>query len=59
MTSKEATWNSSTVHQRTFEHMKKYLSREILLIYPNFSKPVKIKTYVNKVQLGAVISQNN
>ena len=59
MTSKQATWNWTEEHQKAFEHMKKSISRETLLVYPNFSKPFVIHTDASKVQLGAVISQDN
>ena len=39
--------------------MKKFISRETLLVYPNFSKPFVIHTDANNVQLEAVISQGN
>ena len=39
--------------------MKKSISRETLLVYPDFNKPFVIHTDVSKVQLGAVISQDN
>ena len=39
--------------------MIKSVSRETLLVTPNFSKPFVILTDASKVQLGAVISQDN
>ena len=59
MTSKQANWNWTEEHQKAFEHMKKSISRETLLVYPDFDKPFKIHTDASKVQLGAVISQDN
>ena len=38
--------------------MKKVMSRQTLLIYPNFSQPFHIFADGSKVQLGAVIMQN-
>ena len=55
MTSKQATWNWTEEHQKAFEHMKKSISREALLVYRNFSKPFVIHTDASKVQLGAVL----
>ena len=46
-------------HQKAFEHIKKSISRETLLVYPDFNKPFEIHTDASKVQLGAVISQDN
>ena len=39
--------------------MNKSISREILLIYPNFKNSFVIHTDAGKVQLEAVISQDN
>ena len=36
--------------------MKKCISRESLLVYPNFNKPFVIHTDTSKVQLGAGIA---
>ena len=54
MTSKQATWNWTEEHQKAFEHMKKSIS-----VYSNFCKPFMIHMNASKVQLGAVISQDN
>ena len=59
MTSKQATWKWTEEHQKVFVHMKKSISRETLLVYPNFSKSFVIHTDAFKVQLGAVINQDN
>ena len=39
--------------------MKKSISRETLLVYPNYSKLFVIHTDTSKVHLGAIISQDN
>ena len=59
MTSKEAKWNWTSEYQQAFDKIKKLVSRETLLSYPDFNKPFEIHTDASKVQLGAVISQNN
>ena len=59
ITSKQATKSWTKECQKAFEHMKKSISRETLFICPNFSKPSVIHTDASKVQLGAVISQDN
>ena len=59
MTSKQATWTWTKENQKAFEHMQKLISRENLLVYSNLSKPFLIHTDTSKVQLGAVISQDN
>ena len=57
MTSKQAKWNWSKECQKTFDTMKKLVSRENLLSYPNFNQPFEIHTDVSKLQRGSVISQ--
>ena len=37
--------------------MKKLVSRETLLSYPNFNEPFEIHTDRSKLQLGSVINQ--
>ena len=58
MTSKQAIWNWTEEQQKAFEHMNKSISRETLLVCPNFSKLFVIHKDTSKVQLGAVISQD-
>ena len=48
-------WTS--VEQKAFNDMKKILSKETLLAYPNFEEPFEIHTDASDMQLGAVISQ--
>ena len=57
MTSKLAKWNWSKECQKAFDIIKKLVSREISLSYPNFKKPFKIDVDASKLQLGSVISQ--
>ena len=45
--------------QEAFDTVKRVVSREVLLAYPNFNKPFKIYTDASKYQLGAVILQDN
>ncbi len=45
-------------HQ-AFQAVKRIISKETLLAYPDFSKPFVIHTDVSHTQLGAVISQND
>ena len=58
MTSKQAKWNWDSKCQKSFDAIKKLVSRETLLSYPNFNEPFEIHTDASKQQLGAVISQN-
>ena len=58
LTSKTATFKWTDVEAKAFNNMKKALSRETLLAYPNFNKPFEIHTDASHTQLGAVISQD-
>ena len=57
MTSKRAKWKWSKECQKVFDTIKKLVSRETLLFYPNFNKPFEIHTDASKLQLRSVISQ--
>ena len=57
LTSKQAKWEWTDVHQKSFEKMKKLVAREVLLSYPNFNDVFEIHTDASATQLGAVISQ--
>jgi len=59
LTSKEAKWQWTNKEQKSFETMKKIISRETLLAYPDFNKPFVVHTDASHTQLGAVISQDD
>ena len=59
MTSSKIKWKWTNEHQEAFETMKKLISKETLLTYPDFGQPFEIHTNASKIQLGACISQNN
>ena len=54
MTFKQAKWNWSLKWQKIFDTIKKKLSRETLLSFPNYNKPFVIHTHASKLRLGAV-----
>ena len=58
LTSKDAKWQWTDVEQKAFNQMKRIISREVLLAYPDFNKPFDIHTDASHTQLGAVISQD-
>ena len=58
LTSSKISWKWTSEEQKAFDGMKKVLSKETLLSYPDFNKPFDIHTDASKRQLGAVISQN-
>lgn len=59
LTSKTTQWRRTDAHQHAFELMKKIVSRETLLAYPDFDKPFDVYTDASHTQLGAVISQEH
>jgi hypothetical protein len=46
-------------HQDAFDQFKTLISKETLLMFPNFNEPFHIFTDASKYQLGAVIMQND
>jgi hypothetical protein len=56
---KKVPWNWNEVHQRAFDHVKATIAREVVLVYPDYSKVFKIYTNASSKQLGAVITQEN
>ena len=59
LTSSTTKWKWTEVEQTAFENIKKIISKETLLSFPDFSKPFVIHTDASHTQLGAVISQND
>ena len=56
--SKNVKWQWTEEHAAAFDKVKKVISKDVLLSYPDFSKPFDIHTDASHHQLGAVISQN-
>jgi hypothetical protein len=59
LTGKDSKWTWTEKQQHAFDTMKRIVSKETLLAYPDFSQPFDIHTDASHTQLGAVISQNN
>ena len=59
LTSKKVPFKWTEVEQKAFDTMKRIMARETLLAYPDFNKEFHIYTDASKVQLGAVIVQND
>jgi RNase H-like domain found in reverse transcriptase/Reverse transcriptase (RNA-dependent DNA polymerase) len=57
LTSKNVKWQWKDEHQKAFDTMKKIMSKEVLLAYPDFNEEFVIHTDASHTQLGAVISQ--
>jgi hypothetical protein len=56
---KKAPWHWDEVHQRAFNLIKATIAREVVLVYPDYSKVFEIYTDASSKQLGAVITQEN
>ena len=52
-------WKWTEVEQKAFENIKKIISKEALVSFPDFSKPFEIHIDASHTQLGAVVSQGN
>ena len=59
LSSNKVKFQWTDVEQTAFDKIKSIVGREVLLSYPDFSKPFHIHTDASKSQLGAVISQDN
>ena len=59
LTSDNVPFKWTQIQSDAFKRVKDALSKEVLLTYPDFSKPFDIHTDASDTQLGAVISQNN
>ena len=58
LTSNKTKWSWGPQQEVAFQTAKKVIAREVMLAYPDFSKPFVIHTDASHYQLGAVISQN-
>jgi hypothetical protein len=54
---KPCRWDS--IHQQAFNNVKATIAKEVVLAYPDFTKPSEIYTDASTMQLGAVITQGN
>jgi hypothetical protein len=57
--SKKKPWRWDSMHQQAFDNAKSTIAKEVVLAFPDFTKPFKIYTDVSTMQLGAVITQRN
>eukprot|EP00957_Ditylum_brightwellii_P078971 6005656-Ditylum_brightwellii.AAC.1 len=55
--SKNQPWKWTDTEQKAFEHIKKTVAKNRLLIYPDFNKPFEIHTNASQYQSSATISQ--
>ena len=59
LTFKTTKWRWGPKEQKAFKTMKRLISKETMLAYPDFNKEFVIHTDASHEQLGAVISQDN
>ena len=59
MTSKQAKWNWNMEYQKAFDRNNMLLFGETLFSYPNFNKCFVINIDASRLQLGAIISQDD
>ena len=56
---KKKPWHWDEIHQKAFDQVKATICQDVVLVYPDFSKPFEIYTDASASQLGAVITQDN
>ena len=56
---KKAPWRWDENHQQASDQVKATICQDVVLAYPDFSKPVESYTDASPTQLGAVITQDN
>ncbi len=56
---KKKPWHWDSIHQTAFDNVKKTIAKEVVLAYPDFTKPFDIHTDASTKQLGEVITQDN
>jgi hypothetical protein len=56
---KKKPWHWDSIHQIAFDNVKSTIAKEVVLAYPDFTKPFEIYTDASTKQLGAVITQEN
>ena len=56
---KQMPWYWDENHQKAFNQVKAIICQDVVLAYPDFSKPFKIYTDASATQIGAVITQDN
>ena len=54
LTSGKVKWKWTDEHQKAFDEMKRVITRETLLAYPDFNKPFDIHTDASLLQLAPV-----
>jgi hypothetical protein len=56
---KNKPWRWDSIHQQAFDNVKSTITKEVVLAYPDFTKPFEIYTDASTLKEGAVITQEN
>ncbi len=56
---KKKPWRWESIYQQAFDKVKATIAKEVVLAYPDFTKPFEIYTDASTTQLGAVITKGN
>jgi hypothetical protein len=56
---KKKPWWWESIHQQAFDNVKATIAKEVVLAYPDFTKPFELYTDASTMQLGSVITQGN
>ncbi len=56
---KKKPWKWESIHQQAFDDVKATVANEVVLAYPDFTKPFEMYIDASTMQLGAVITQGN
>jgi hypothetical protein len=56
---KKKPWRWESIHQQAFNNVKATIAKEVVLAYPDFTKPFEVYTDASTMQLGSVITQGN
>ncbi len=56
---KKKPWRWELIHQQAFDNVKATIAKEVVLAYPDFTKPFEIYTDASTMQLRSVITQGN
>jgi hypothetical protein len=59
MKPKKKPWQWESIYQQAFDNVKATITKEVVLAYPDFTKPFEIYTDASTMQLGSVITQSN
>ena len=56
---KKKPWWWDSIHQQAFDNVEATIAKEVVLAYPDFTKPFEIYSDASTMQLGSVITQGN